>query len=102
MQILRRHFGKPLQISSGYRDAKFHPVESKKPQPGVHSYGLAADVLLSHGLAYDLLNMALSLKIFTGIGIQQKGHPGGRFIHLDIATPQNYRQDVIRPTVWSY
>ncbi len=102
IQILRRHFEKPLKISSGYRDAKFHPVESTKPQPGVHSYGLAADILLSHGLAYDLLNMALSLKLFTGIGIQQKGHPGHRFIHLDIATPKNYRQDVIRPTVWSY
>ena len=106
MQILRRHFGRPLKISSGYRDAKFHPIESKQPQPGVHSWGLAADVLLSHGLAYDLLNMALSLKIFTGIGIKQNGPVGGRFIHLDIATADNYgnyiKKDIVRPTVWSY
>ncbi len=69
---------------------------------GVHAYGLVADIIISHGLAYDLLNMVMTLKIFTGIGIQQKGHPGQRFIHIDIATPKNYRMDVIRPTVWSY
>ena len=102
IQILRKHFGRPLKISSGYRDPTTHPIESAKAQPGVHAYGLAADIIISHGLAYDLLNMVMTLKIFTGIGIQQKGHAGQRFIHIDIATPHNYRMDVIRPTVWSY
>ena len=102
MQQLRQHFGRPLKISSGYRDPSTHPIESSKGEPGVHAHGLAADIIISHGLAYDLLNMVMTLRIFTGIGIAQKGHPGHRFIHVDIATPQNYRQDVIRPTVWSY
>lgn len=102
MQYLRQQFGRPLTISSGYRDPTTHPIEVKKIEKGVHTYGIAADILISHGLAYDLLSTILMLKVFTGIGISQKGHPGHRFIHVDIATPKNYRMDVIRPTVWSY
>ena len=106
MQYLRQQFARPLKISSGYRDPTTHPVEIKKVVPGVHSWGMAADILVSHKLAYDLLSMALTLKIFTGIGIKQNGHPTGRFIHLDIATQENYgdflKKEIIRPTVWSY
>ena len=102
MQYLRQNFGRPLRISSGYRDPTTHPIEVKKVEKGVHTYGIAADILISHGLAYDLLSTILMLKVFTGIGISQKGHPGHRFIHVDIATPKNYRMDVIRPTIWSY
>lgn len=102
MQYLRQQFARPLTISSGYRDPTTHPIEVKKTEKGVHTYGIGADIIISHGLAYDLLSLIMRLKIFTGIGISQKGHPGHRFIHVDIATPQNYRSDVIRPTVWSY
>ena len=102
LQTLREKFGKPLSISSGYRDATTHPIESEKTEPGIHAYGLAADILISHSSAYDLLEAVLSLNMFTGIGINQKGHPGRRFIHLDMATPKYYRMDVIRPTIWSY
>jgi uncharacterized protein YcbK (DUF882 family) len=81
-----------MKITSGYRCAK-HPVEAKKPEPGVHSQGIAADIGVRGSDAYDLVEIALRFG-FTGIGINQKGD--SRFIHLDISTDEN------RPTIWSY
>lgn len=43
LQQIRTTFGKPMVITSGYRDAT-HPVEAKKDTPGEHYYGMAADV----------------------------------------------------------
>ena len=101
LQKLRTEFGRPLKISSGYR-AETHSSEAFKSAPGTHTAGLAADILVSHKLAHDLLTLALTLKLFTGIGIKQKGPAQGRFIHLDIADKENFKSNIIRPTVWSY
>ena len=92
LQHLRSAYKRPMKITSGYRCAK-HPVEAKKPMPGVHSQGIAADIGVRGSEAFALLEMAFKFG-FTGIGINQKGD--SRFIHLDISTDDN------RPTIWSY
>mgnify|MGYP000462107122 CR=1 FL=1 len=92
LQQLRNAFGKPMVITSGYR-CKYHPVESRKSEPGVHAKGIACDVAVQGTDAYELLRLAFAHG-FTGIGVQQKG--GGRFIHLDTW------QEPPRPNVWSY
>lgn len=93
LQQLRIQFGKPMIITSGYRD-RSHPVEATKEAPGVHCTGRACDVAVQGADALRLINLALGLG-FTGIGVQQKG--AGRYIHLDDAT-----SGFPRPTIWSY
>ena len=92
---LRHLYGKPLTISSGYRDAT-HPVEAVKKSPGAHTTGQACDILINRENAYNLLKMAFNVG-FTGIGVNQKG--GARFLHLDILKNSPTRP---RPTIWSY
>ena len=92
---LRLAYGKPMPISSGYRD-KTHPIEAKKATTGTHTTGRACDVAVTGKDAYRLVELAYQYG-FTGIGINQKG--GGRFIHLDDCGPAVGRP---RPTVWSY
>ena len=93
LQELRTRYGKPMQITSGYRCPQ-HPVEARKTSPGAHAMGLAADVGVDGVEAHQILKLAFELG-FTGIGVQQKG--SGRFIHLDIRAGE-----LPGPTVWSY
>lgn len=96
LQQLRTLYGKPMRVTSGFRDYS-HPVEKKKPKKnGSHPTGMAADIAVDRGDAYRLLKLAFELG-FTGIGIKQ--HGGGRFIHLD--TIEN-NPDQPRPTIWGY
>ena len=92
---LRDTFGKPLTISSGYRDPT-HPVEAMKKSAGAHSTGQACDILIERADAFKLLSLAF-LVGFTGIGVSQKG--GARFLHLDTIESSPARP---RPTIWSY
>lgn len=95
LQKLRTAYGKPLTVTSGYRD-ETHPIEARKSAPGAHNTGRAADLAVSRGDAYEVLRLALELG-FTGIGVAQKGD--GRFIHLDDLPAGDGH---LRPTVWSY
>lgn len=101
IQILREVYGRPMVVTSGYRDPIEHPIEANKTRPGAHAYGVAADFKVSYGDAYELLAAAIELNVFTGIGIAQKGDPASRFIHLDTATSEML-DGAPRPTVWSY
>ena len=92
---LRHLYGKPLTISSGYRD-ETHPVEAIKKSPGAHTSGQAFDILIDRENAYNLLKIAFTVG-FTGIGVNQKG--GARFLHLDTIDNSPNRP---RPTIWSY
>jgi len=94
---LREAYGKPMTVSSGYRDST-HPVEAmkKNPKGGAHVSGKAADILIERAEAFKLVSLAFMLN-FTGIGINQKG--GARFIHLDTIESSPVRP---RPTIWSY
>jgi uncharacterized protein YcbK (DUF882 family) len=91
VQALRTRYGKPIRISSGYR-SKRHSIEAKKPQPGIHTKGLACDIACHADDAYEIVRLAYELG-FTGIGVSQsKGK--ARFIHLDL------RKTV--PIIYSY
>lgn len=95
LQRLRAAYGKPLTITSGYRDPT-HPIEAKKPVPGAHATGRAADIGVTGGEALEIVRLALEFG-FTGLGVQQKG--GGRFIHVD-DVPGG--PGMPRPSIWSY
>jgi zinc D-Ala-D-Ala carboxypeptidase len=96
LQRLRTKYGKPMVISSGYRDPS-HPIEAGKPGgPGPHSAGRACDVVVS-GADTLLLTVLAVQEGFTGIGWMQKG--GSRFIHLDDLPGDAGRP---RPFAWSY
>ena len=76
---LREVCGFPFVLTSAYR-AKTHPAERNKPNPGMHTKGLAADIKCTGSYErYKILKHALAAG-FTGIGI------GKDFIHLDILT----------------
>tara|TARA_R100001509_G_scaffold157290_1_gene121271 strand:+ start:166 stop:543 length:378 start_codon:yes stop_codon:yes gene_type:complete len=96
LNVLRETFGKPLRITSGYRDST-HPIEAKKKNGGgAHTTGKAVDIAVAREDAYKLLIIALNMG-FTGIGVAQKGN--SRFLHLDTLTDSSDRP---RPTIWSY
>lgn len=84
---LREECAFPFVITSGYRD-KTHPIEEAKPQPGVHSQGIAADIACSDPfLRYVLVQRALEMG-FTGIGVHRS------FVHVDTRNDE--------PRMWTY
>lgn len=95
LQALRSSYGKPIVVSSAYRCPE-HPIEAAKPEPGAHSTGQAADLLVSREDAHRVLKLAFQIG-FGGIGVNQRGDV--RFIHLDTIKSEPMRP---RPTVWSY
>lgn len=97
LQALRTSYGKPMIISSGYRD-EMHPVERRKIKLGEHSIGKAADIVCHGAEAYEILSYALSMG-FKRIGVSQKGEHGKRFIHLGIGDDTD---GLTSPTIWSY
>jgi len=96
LQEIRTAYGKPLVVTSGYRCAN-HPVERVKIRPGTHNLGLAADVAVSRGDAFRLVQIAMGHPDIAGLGVKQNGT--GRFIHLDIVEDQEH---FARPNLWSY
>jgi|TARA_R110000744_G_scaffold212924_1_gene331847 uncharacterized protein YcbK (DUF882 family) len=99
LQELRRRYGKPMTVSSLYRDVE-HPIEAAKgDKPGAHVTGKAVDIVVSHADAFYVLKHAMTMGVFKGVGIKQGGN--GRFIHLDVLA----NEEVIwipRPRLWSY
>jgi uncharacterized protein YcbK (DUF882 family) len=95
LNYLRTIYDKPMVVSSGYR-CPDHPIEARKPSPGAHATGKAADIAVDKADALRLVYLAIEFG-FTGIGVQQKGN--GRFIHLDTCTEKD---GFPRPTIWSY
>lgn len=93
LQRIRTAYGKPMVITSGFRDPS-HPAERDKAEPGEHSMGRAADVAVVGGDALQLIATAYAAGI-RRIGVQQKG--AGRFIHLGGGGP-----GLATPAIWSY
>lgn len=93
LQDIRTEYGKPMKISSGFRDPS-HPAEAKKSATGEHSYGTCADIAISGTEAVVLMKIALRFGI-TRIGVNQKG--SGRFLHLGIGG-----NGMPNPAIWSY
>ena len=91
LQHLRSVYGRPMQVTSGYRSPQ-HPVEARKRQPGEHTSGRAADIAVQGAEALRIIQLALGLG-FTRFGVKQKG--SGRFIHLGDSPDHP-------PGIWSY
>lgn len=91
LQAVRIAYGKPMPVTSGYRDAT-HPIEARKAAPGAHASGQAVDIAVGPGQdVYELVQLAMAHG-FRGIGISQRGGQA-RFVHLD---------DLPRFAMWSY
>ena len=96
LQRLRGMYGKPLVVTSGYRDPS-HPEEAGRALPGAHAMGRAVDLAIAGPEAFRIIQLAV-LNGFTGIGVQQKG--ASRYLHLDDIQPGTL--GFVRPTIWSY
>ena len=90
---VRREYGAPMTISSGYRD-RTHPIEARKATAGEHTQGLCCDVAVQGEAALRLIEIALKHGL-RRIGVQQKG--AGRFVHLGLGGP-----GLPSPAIWSY
>lgn len=91
LQALRAEYGKPMVVTSGYRDPS-HPVEARKARPGTHALGRAVDIACNGADAYQLMRLAMKHG-FTGIGVAKT------FVHLDDCQPAD---GFSRPFVWVY
>lgn len=98
LQSLRTALGKPLTITSGYRDIT-HPVEAKKPRGGSHYHGRAVDIQCHGGFAFEVIRL-VTAHGFTGLGISQSGDHASRFLHVDHMEDDG--EQFFRPAVWSY
>ncbi|KKL46568.1 hypothetical protein LCGC14_2344220 [marine sediment metagenome] len=98
LQGLRTLLGKPLLVSSAYRDPSYNAKVSSTGRMGPHTTGRAIDLLVYGERAYHVAGSAYAAG-FTGIGLRQEGAFNHRFIHLDdLDTVLNAH----RPTVWTY
>ena len=89
LESLRAKAG-PLKVNSAYRCPQ-HPVEARKPKPGLHARGLAADLVpLATSLRafYDVIRSEPRIK---GIGVD---HAAG-YIHVDV-------REAAAPVLWVY
>ncbi len=96
---LREAFERPMLITSGYRCADHNTRVSSTGPRGPHTTGSSADVGVFGVEAFDLARLAF-LHGFTGIGINQRGEPAKRFVHLDTLPVGGLHHP--RPRVWSY
>ena len=95
----------PLRVSSWYR-SPLHSVEKRKPHPGVHTTGLAVDLLVRGDRALHAVRVISreGYAKWLGLGVSQKGEE--RFIHLDFGGHPLAKSLLPvpppRPTMWSY
>lgn len=97
LEDLRVWYGKPIRLSSAFRCPSYNNKVSVTGLNGPHTTGCAVDILVHGSYAYDILRGAFVFG-FTGVGVDQKGRLGGRFIHLDSLSVPDYH----RPRVWTY
>lgn len=97
LEDIRRAYGKPISVSSGYRCPSYNARISRTGLSGPHTTGSAIDIAISGKDAYLLVRLAM-IHGMTGIGINQKGNWDKRFIHIDMCEQDN----IPRPRVWSY
>lgn len=73
LKALRTNCGFAFNINSAFRD-KTHPIEAQKGADAIstHASGLACDIGVAYGQAYELVNQALKMGCFSGIGVNQK------------------------------
>lgn len=91
LQEFRRIWGRPMQITSGYRHPT-HPIEARKAKPGEHTKGLAADVACTALDRHAFVGLAFQLG-FPRIGVAET------FVHLGVATEADGHPS---PRIWIY
>jgi uncharacterized protein YcbK (DUF882 family) len=84
---LREACGFPFIITSGYRSNR-HSLEAKKEKPGMHAYGIAADIQVRDGSERMLIVRKAIEMGFGGVGVAKS------FVHVD------KRQST--PVMWVY
>lgn len=96
VQQMRQDLGIPFSVNSAYRSFE-HPIEAAKNDMG-KPYGMhtlaAIDIKVPVDYCYRVVELAFKYG-FKGIGINLKGDPAYRFIHLD-------RRKVKEGRIWSY
>jgi len=97
LERLREDYGKPMIVSSGYRDIAFNIAIGGSPK-SAHTKGKAVDIVIGGHDAFKLLRLAI-IHEFTGIGVSQRGMFERRFLHLDTMEDADQHP---RPWVWSY
>jgi len=89
LEALRAKAG-PLKVNSAYRCPQ-HPVEARKPKPGHHARGIAADLVplaIPLRAFYEVVRAEPRIK---GIGVD---HAAG-YIHVDV-------REAAAPVLWVY
>lgn len=91
LEAIRRDYGKPMTITSGYRH-NTHPVEARKSNSnGEHTQGMCADVACTNGSdRFQIVTLALKHGI-TRIGIARG------FVHLGLGG-----QGLPPRVIWEY
>ena len=87
LQKIRNHFGKPVNISSGYRCAT-HNKNVGGATGSRHSKGQAADIYISGIAPAEIAKYAESLGI-KGIGLYETDKDG-HFVHVDTRTTKSF------------
>lgn len=82
LQDIRKVYGKPMIITSGYRHPR-HSVEIIKSKPGEHTYGVAADISMHGDDVREFMVIASGFGV-RRFGLKQKGPLASRFIHIGI------------------
>ena len=112
LEALRVECDFPFVISSGYRCPDHNEsVSSTRSRTGPHTVredaNVVVDVLACGSHAAKIVELA-PRHGFTGVGVQQKGPHGKRFIHLDAIKPGHAPTEPhaggfhARPWIWSY
>ena len=97
LERLRSDYGRPMIVSSGYRDISYNTTIGGSPN-SAHTQGKAVDILVAGHDAFRVLRLAI-IHGFTGIGESQRGMYERRFLHLDTAEDTDKSP---RPWIWSY
>ena len=97
LQKIREHFGKPVDITSGYRCAE-HNKAVGGTSGSLHTKGQAADFVIDGVDPYDIAKYAES------IGVKGIGHYDD-FVHIDTRTQKSFwysHDQVYRDSFWGY
>lgn len=94
LQQARDIYGKPMIVTSGYRDPS-HPVERSKANRGEHTYGLAVDISVPRE---DMVGL---ITVFFNLGVKRIGikiNSQSRFLHIGVGDQFAH----FPPVPWTY
>jgi len=103
LEELRCAAGFNFIVNSGFRCPAHNDRVSSTGLMGPHTQwsddNIVVDLKVFGADAYNLIDLAQA-RAWSGIGVKQKGHFPGRFIHLDRLQPGSVKHP--RPRLWSY